>query len=170
MLRRKRLPLLLQLLLPVFHMDTDHLFVLCRVEPLRTFLVIAWQQLQDPPVRHHRAALTDAARLLVMETDIEKRKPLRRVVPQNLMQLVQLLIADQFANLIQYDEFLSKHDSTQQFQDETLKDCQPLHRHIGRNIHSDIRQKWQKLPAQKSGTDHFLTKSFSENENVVCDT
>ena len=47
---------------------------------------------------------------------------------------------------------------------------QPLHRHIGRDIHSDIRQKWQKLPAQKSGTDHFLTKSFSEDENVVCDT
>lgn len=87
-------------------------------------------------MRHHRAVLTDAARLFVMETDIEKGKTLRHIVPQDFMQLVQLLIADQRTDLVQHNKFLSKYNRTQQFQHNALKNGQPLHRHVSRDVHA----------------------------------
>ena len=105
-----------------------------------------------------------------METDIEKGKTLCHIVPQDFMQLVQLLIADQRTDLVQHNKFLSKYNRTQQFQHNALKNGQPLHRHVSRDVHADILQKWLKLPVQKPGTDDFLPKSFSKDKNVVRNT
>ena len=51
-----------------------------------------------------------------------------------------------------------------------LKNGQPLHRHVSRDVHADILQKWLKLPVQKPGADDFLPKSFSKDKNVVRNT
>ena len=104
------------------------------------------QDLLQPSVAQKTGPVTDMFDLLKMGTDIEKGKPLLRIVPHDLIELSQFLFADKDADLVQHDQPVTAHHRPQQLHHHPLKGRQIFHSGVRGNIHADILHKGRKLP------------------------